>query len=605
MNQEHTINIPLPSPPRPPRIIPERRKDYFNICVPLYEASIRGDWAAAKLILDRHPKLNLVRYAITEGFETALHVAASAEETKQTVYFVENLVKRMTMEELELQNMSSNTAFCIAAATGNIKTTIIMMDKYPKLLIIPGMLGLMPLYLSASQGRYKTVNYLYDHSWKLTDDSWTNENWGWLLHRCVECDFFDIALKIMKDRPELATKNELLTLLARKPYAFEVEQKLLTRIIISISRIIRMKVGAKSADEKDTDALKLLRVIWRNTIMVMPTKDVYDLLRGPCDSNLKTDGNPQYSSRLLFLATELGNTRFVIELLRAYPDLIWDLNDDNQTIFHIAVMNRHLDIYNLLYEIGLKKDAITRLVDRDGNNMLHLVGKTTVKMRPQTSRASLLMQRELLWYKEIEKKVPAHQREKKNKNGLTPYELFSEENKDLVSHGLKWTKDCMVVSTLIVTVAFGVAFTVPGGYKQEIGIPIFINGGSFLVFVIADAVSLFSSSTSLLVFLSIITSRHGQRDFMHSLPRKLMIGLVTLFISVVAMMVTFSASFFVLYRNELKWIPILISTFATMPVIIYAVLQFPLLVDMFRSMYDSRYLFNPKKLMLYNTTPML
>ncbi|KAJ9553638.1 hypothetical protein OSB04_017683 [Centaurea solstitialis] len=40
-----------------------------------------------------------------------------------------------------------------------------------------------------------------------------------------------------------------------------------------------------------------------------------------------------------------------------------------------------------------------------------------------------------------------------------------------------------------------------------------------------------------------------------------------------------------------------------MPVIIFAVLQFPVLVDMFRSMYDSRYLFKPKKPMLYNTNP--
>ncbi|KAJ0764263.1 putative PGG domain-containing protein [Helianthus annuus] len=201
--------------------------------------------------------------------------------------------------------------------------------------------------------------------------------------------------------------------------------------------------------------------------------------------------------------------------------------------------------------------------------------------------------------------TPPYAREKKNNAGQTPSELFFEENKELVSKGLDWMKDCMVVATLIVTVAFAVAFTVPGGYKGENGFPVFTHQRAFLVFVIADAISLFTSSTSLLVFLTILTSGHGQQDFMYSLPTKLMIGILSLFISVAAMMVTFSASFFVLYHKGLKWVPILISIFATVPVIAFAALQFPLLVDMFRSMYDSRYLFNPKKHVLYPKAPKL
>ncbi|CAI9300129.1 unnamed protein product [Lactuca saligna] len=160
-------------------------------------------------------------------------------------------------------------------------------------------------------------------------------------------------------------------------------------------------------------------------------------------------------------------------------------------------------------------------------------------------------------------------------------------------------KGSMVVATLIVIVAFAVAFTIPGGYDQEDGFPIFIHEPTFLVFIIADAISLFSSSTSLLVFLSIITSNYAQRDFLYSLPRKLVIGLVTLFISVAAMMLTFVASFFVLYRNGLKWVPIIIGILAAIPVIVFATLQFPVWLDMFRSMYDSTYIFHPKSNMLY------
>uniref|UniRef100_A0A251U5B6 Putative PGG domain-containing protein n=1 Tax=Helianthus annuus TaxID=4232 RepID=A0A251U5B6_HELAN len=260
-----------------------------------------------------------------------------------------------------------------------------------------------------------------------------------------------------------------------------------------------------------------------------------------------------------------------------------DTNEDGLTIFHVAVMHRHQGVYNLLYEIaGSIKDTICEISDNsDYNTLLHLVGKTSKQVATKTHGASLLMQRELLWYQEVYNMTPAYLREIKNKHRQTPYELFSVENKDLVSKGLDWMKDCMVVATLIVTVAFAAAFTVP------------------------DAISLFSSSTSLLVFLTILISGHGQQDFMYSLPTKLMIGILSLFISVAAMMVTFSASFFVLYHKGLKWVPILIVVFVTVPVIAFAALQFPLLVDMFRSMYDSHYLFNPKKHVLYPKKPKL
>ncbi|KAL8257683.1 hypothetical protein R6Q59_029724 [Mikania micrantha] len=206
---------------------------------------------------------------------------------------------------------------------------------------------------------------------------------------------------------------------------------------------------------------------------------------------------------------------------------------------------------------------------------------------------------------DVEKMIQPYKREAKNKDGQTPYELFAKENEDLVSKGLKWMKDYAVVATLIITVGFSVAFTVPGGYNQDHGSPIFVHNRTFLVFVIADAVSLISSSTSLIVFLSVFTPQHDQRDFMYSLPRKLMIGVLTLLISGAALIVTFCASLFVLYHKGLKWVSILIASFVTVPVYVFALLQYRLFVDMFRSMYDSHYLFKPKKRMLYTTKPRL
>ncbi|KAK1406520.1 hypothetical protein QVD17_41916 [Tagetes erecta] len=325
---------------------------------------------------------------------------------------------------------------------------------------------------------------------------------------------------------------------------------------------------------------------------------------------------PTYSSRVLFIAAELGNTRFLVELIRLYPDLIWKVNDDNQTIFHIAVKHRHEGIYSLLYEIGAMKDLITPLKDPQLNNMLHLVGKIAKQKRlDDVSGFALQMQKELLWFEEVKNMIPPSYREKVNKDGLTPHELFTKEHKDLLTQGEKWIKgtasQCMVVSALIATIVFGAAFTVPGGYNQTSddkngqhnGIPVFHSKAYFWVFVVADAISLSLSCASLLIFLSILTSRYAERDFKEKIPNKLISGLLALFFSIMTMMVAFGVSFFVLYHKGLKWMPITICVFAALPVLLYIWLQYRLFFDVIRSTYLSKRLFKPKKHFLYYENP--
>ncbi|GKB69614.1 ankyrin repeat-containing protein [Tanacetum coccineum] len=102
-----------------------------------------------------------------------------------------------------------------------------------------------------------------------------------------------------------------------------------------------------------------------------------------------------------------------------------------------------------------------------GNNMLHLVGKMANKNQSQhVPGAAFRMQRELLWYKEVESMVPPSCRERKNNSSQTPHELFTDTNMGLISESEKWmrgtTSKCMLVATLIATIVFGVAYTTPG-----------------------------------------------------------------------------------------------------------------------------------------------
>ncbi|PWA63697.1 ankyrin repeat-containing domain, PGG domain protein [Artemisia annua] len=361
--------------------------------------------------------------------------------------------------------------------------------------------------------------------------------------------------------------------------------------------------------EINDEALQLLKLIW-NAIAEKPRSEIDKIIRGqPAAGDMDQNTKKTYPSRILFVAAKMGNTRFVIELIRQYPDLIWKLDDKHRSIFHIAIKRRHEGIYNLLYEIGAMKDLITPIKDVRGNNMLHLVGKSASRKRrhQDVSGVALQMQRQLLWFKEVEAMIPTSYRDQKNDDGRTPYELFTKEHKELVKLGERWMKEtanqCMVVAALIATIVFAAAFTVPGGYGQHNGKPIFQSKATFIVFVVADAISLFSSTTSILIFLSMLTSRYAERDFLVSLPKKLMAGLATLFLSITTMTVAFSLSFFVLYHKDVIWKPSLIAAFAVIPVLLYIRLQYALFFDVIRSTYGCRYLFKPRKHVLYYENP--
>ncbi|KAI3512211.1 hypothetical protein L1887_19496 [Cichorium endivia] len=604
MAQPNGIIHQHPQPQSPPCDLPcqdlladNRRRDFINICVPLCEASMNADWKTAEHIIGS-PEY-ILRYSITENCETALHVAASAQSNTDSIDFVRHLVDKMSRADLQLQNKNGNTALCLAAAAGNVEIARIMVTKNRDLPTIPNGEKMMPLYIAVLFGNLEMVHYLYEESQQMNGPGWTQMNRSWVFLKSVELDLFDFALKILERHPLLAQNGNALCALARKPSAFdEIKPHFIKRIVNSI---FCLKV-----EPVESKAVQLLREIW-TSFEEKPKAEIDKILRGPIVSinNIQT-----YPNRILFVAAETGNTRFLVELIRRYPDLIWKKNENNQSIFHVAVSHRHESIYNLLYEIGSMKALIIPVKDQEGNNMLHLVGKNTERSRLQrVSGAAFRLQHKLLWFKEVESMVPPLYKEQKNKSGLTPYELFTRNHKHLVTEGEKWMKGtaskCMVVAALIATVVFAVAYTIPGGYDQKDGSPMFLHNGPFLVFVVLDAISLILSSTSILVFLAILTSRYAQEDFLESLPKKLLVGLMMLFLSIVTMMISFSVSFFVIYRHKFIAVAIFISVVAIIPIVSYAQLQYPLLKDVFRSTYGSRYLFDPKKQMLYYQNPRL
>ncbi|KAM0050476.1 putative ankyrin repeat-containing domain, PGG domain, ankyrin repeat-containing domain superfamily [Helianthus debilis subsp. tardiflorus] len=571
-NDQQQLNLPL-------RDLLETTEDYTNICIPLYTALINGDWESANPFLSKQE--NLVRCSITENCETALHIAVLAQNTK----CVEELLKIMKEDDLELQNKDGNTVLCFAAAAGNRTLAEMLVNANKKLLNIPNEENMMPLYIATLFRKHDTVEYLYDNFPKMVDtDGWTDETRRWVLTECIDTDFCDVALKILNDHPKLGSNEEVLSALARRPKAYDDRDSQFSWRKWLFGEYIYAK-----QKKKDSDAMQLLRKIWKE-VMKMPRDQI---LSG-------------YSPRVLFVAAEMGNTEFLVELIRQCPDLMWTVNAKKQTIFHVAVSHRHERIYNLLREIGSMKDLITIHVDTEGNNMLHLAGMKSKNNGLHHVRGDIFeMQWELLWFKEVKAMVPFSYREKKNNAGKTPHELFTKNHKELVSRGQRWMNQtatqCIVVATLIATIVFGVAFTIPGGYDQNSGFPTFMGKEIYIAFVISDAIALIFSAASILVFLSVLTSRYDEQDFLKSLPQKLMTGLLTLFLSILTMLVAFSLSFFVLYHSKLIWVPIFISIVAVVPVSLYAIFYGSLLMDVYHALHGYKRIFNfkPKQRLLY------
>ncbi|XP_074351049.1 uncharacterized protein LOC141690247 isoform X2 [Apium graveolens] len=146
------------------------RKNYLAICLPLYEAALKGDWEAAKEI---------------KNHETALHIASSTKH----VYFVEKLVNLMKPEDLELQNKNFNTVLCLAAAAGTVKIAEILVAKNSSVQMKREK-NMLPVLVAAWFGQKNMVSFLYSLTDNMTCSDHTDMDRENLLHACISANLY-------------------------------------------------------------------------------------------------------------------------------------------------------------------------------------------------------------------------------------------------------------------------------------------------------------------------------------------------------------------------------------------------------------------------------
>lgn len=85
-----------------------------------------------------------------------------------------------------------------------------------------------------------------------------------------------------------------------------------------------------------------------------------------------------------------------------------------------------------------------------------------------------------------------------------------------INSGDEDTKEVnLIVATLIATVTFAAAFTMPGGYINDEGHDqggaVLVRNAAFRTFVIADTIAMMLSSISVLLHLSVVTAKNQQK----------------------------------------------------------------------------------------------
>ncbi|XP_041020519.1 uncharacterized protein LOC121262184 [Juglans microcarpa x Juglans regia] len=256
---------------------------------------------------------------------------------------------------------------------------------------------------------------------------------------------------------------------------------------------------------------------------------------------------------VILIAARNGVAEIVEKILEVVPVATHDVNAENKNALLLAVENRQPHIYKLLLERNtLNKDSVFLVVDNE--------------VCDEVLPSKIVLPR-------------------CNDKGKTPEDLFIENHKKLVTKGREWlsssSQSYSVLAGIIATVSFATSSSVPGGLKEGIGTPNLERQLVFHLFAISSLIALSFSITALVAFLAILTSRHQESDFGKDLPRKFFVGLTSLFVSIVAILISFCAGNLLQTKdNILRYVEFPVYLAACLPIAYFAVVHFPLYFDL-------------------------
>ncbi|CAN6694003.1 unnamed protein product [Malus baccata var. baccata] len=351
--------------------------------------------------------------------------------------------------------------------------------------------------------------------------------------------------------------------------------------------------GMNPQTHKDNDETKPYELVDGRAVFMLPESDseqatvtssAFQLEKPKKDHKAENKTPSANMETPILIAAKNGVTEMVEKILELFPVAIHDMNTEKKNLVLLAVEYRQPLVYNFLLKRKILKESVFSRVDHEGNSALHLAAKLGEHKPWLIPGAALQMQWEIRWYEFVKNSMPLHFFARHNKKGRTAKDIFTETHATIVKSGGEWltntSKSCSVVAALITTVAFATSTTIPGGINKASGKPTLENQPAFNIFAIASLVALCFSVTAMVMFLAILTSRYQEKDFGKDLPRKLLVGLTSLFVSISSMLVSFCTGHFFVLKDKLKYAAYPVYAIACLPVTFFAVVQFPLYFDL-------------------------
>uniref|UniRef100_A0A3N7FUD5 PGG domain-containing protein n=1 Tax=Populus trichocarpa TaxID=3694 RepID=A0A3N7FUD5_POPTR len=575
-----------------------------------YIAAMNGDWQQMIGYYQKH--FDYLSSPVTFSFDTGFHLAVHSNDEqplKDLLEIVKEKESPLTEEDfLKKTNKFGNTVLHEATIYGNYEAVRLLVECCPDLLKEKNSCGETPLFTAAASGEAEIVKFLIrSKQEQCVDDkhrllSIHRQRWkdglSILGAAILGHDFalllleLDVSLHSLKDKKGITA----LQLLAHMPSAFEsgFPMGIFERLIyccLPVRRKVKLQVETSGQARKGTvgDVESGLG----SSLERKPRGGLLNYFKVPkagfTQPSVTSSSLTSSKQISLFVATINGIEEIVWEIINRYPHAVEQLNKEGQSILDVAVMHRQKKIFNLVKQLKVPLARLHRVIDEKGNTLLHHVADMDNYRGGTKPGPALELQEELQWFEQVQKVIPSHYVTLRNREGKTAKELFEESHKDQLTNAQKWIKEttqsCSTVAALVATVVFAAAYTVPGGSDKN-GKPNFINSPYFLVFTVSDVLSLASSLTSLVVFLSLLTSPFQQQEFHISLPRKLLVGFTFLFFAVITTMLSFGATILILIQSEKKLTTLLLSMAAFLPVLVFAIMQFRLYVSFMGSTYN-------------------
>ncbi|KAL0426792.1 UNVERIFIED_CONTAM: hypothetical protein Slati_2854000 [Sesamum latifolium] len=344
----------------------------------LYKSLNQGNWETVETIVMQEPAAITAR--LTPFAETPLLVAVKAG---QGLPFIRKLLHFVQPEALALTDYFGNTALHAVAVLGNIQAARLFVEQNSDLPNIWNIDGCLPIHLAAMKGHREMTLYLFSVTREDENLEPFNDAAGaTLVHFALTSGFYGVPKKLIEIPESLVGLMK-----SPKISSFKLQRRCNNQFSREFYNSQKLVLFCAAAYEELHVLLwKVLETLAKPLKRIRHRKAMHhqalQLIKRVC-SEIKCLDNAKAASILtgpFLLGAQNGIHEIVKEILDSFPQAITFVDEENHSVFHLAVMYRHEKIFKIVHEqSGQYNMSLSLLLDNGRNNILHLAGYRPIK----------------------------------------------------------------------------------------------------------------------------------------------------------------------------------------------------------------------------------